>query len=44
MVNTYHWDFMRDFIIGIDAGFLLLLANRQTVTMPMTFRSNAAPL
>ncbi len=38
MVNTYHWDFMRDFIIGIDAGYWLpLLANRQTVTMPMTF-------
>jgi len=38
MVNTYHWDFMRDFIIGIDAGYWLpLLAGRQTVTMPMTF-------
>ena len=38
MVNTYHWDFMPDFIIGIDAGYWLpLLADRQTVTMPMTF-------
>ena len=38
MVNTYHWDFASDFVIGIDAGYWLpLLADRATVTSPMTY-------
>jgi hypothetical protein len=38
MVNTFHWPFNDEYIIGSDAGYWLpLLAGRQTVTLPMTY-------
>ena len=38
MVNTYHWDYMPNYVIGSDAGYWLpLLAGRATVTAPMTY-------
>jgi hypothetical protein len=38
MVNTYHWSFNDEYLIGSDAGYWLpLLANRQTVTLPMIY-------
>jgi hypothetical protein len=38
MVNTYHWSFNDEYLIGSDAGYWLpLLAGRQTVTLPMIY-------
>ncbi|CAN5859115.1 hypothetical protein BH10CHL1_BH10CHL1_03210 [soil metagenome] len=38
MVNTFHFDFWPDYVIGSDAGFWLpVLAHRRTVTAPMTY-------
>jgi hypothetical protein len=38
MVNTFSWDFAPDYVIGSDAGYWLpLLADRRTVTLPMTY-------
>ena len=38
MVNTFHWDFLPEYVIGSDAGYWLpLLARRATVTAPMTY-------
>jgi hypothetical protein len=38
MVNTFHWDFNDEYIIGSDAGYWLpLLAGRQTLTLPMIY-------
>ncbi len=48
VVNTFHWDFNDEFIIGSDAGYWLpLLAGRQTVTLPMNYnieRTNQSDL
>jgi hypothetical protein len=48
MVNTYNWDFLPNYVIGSDAGYWLpLLADRRTITMPMTYpreRSNVPGL
>ena len=38
VVNTFNFDFNNKYIIGIDAGYWIpLLANRQTITIPMIF-------
>jgi len=38
MVNTYHWDWLPDFVVGSDAGYWIpLLANRRTITAPMIY-------
>jgi len=38
MVNTFTWNFLPTYVIGSDAGYWLpLLANRRTVTVPMTY-------
>jgi hypothetical protein len=38
MVNTYHWDFLPEFVIGSDAGYWLpLLSSRKTITSPMIY-------
>jgi len=38
MVNTYHWDFLPNYVIGFDAGYWLpMLAHRSTVTSPITY-------
>jgi hypothetical protein len=38
MVNTWHWDFLPDLVIGSDAGYWLpLLTGRATVTIPMVY-------
>lgn len=38
MVNTFHFDFAPNYIIGSDAGFWLpALAQRRTVTAPMSY-------
>ena len=40
MVNTFHWDFLPNYVIGSDAGYWLpLLAGRATVTAPMIYLS-----
>jgi hypothetical protein len=37
-VNTHHWNFRPDYVIGADAGYWLpLLANRRTITLPMIY-------
>ena len=38
MVNTFHWDFNPNYVVGSDAGYWLpLLAQRRTITLPMTY-------
>lgn len=38
MVNTYHWDFFPEWVVGADSGYWVpLLAGRETVTMPMLY-------
>lgn len=38
IVNTFSWDFLPTYVIGSDAGYWLpLLADRRTVTVPMTY-------
>jgi hypothetical protein len=38
VVNSFNFDFNNKYIIGIDAGYWIpLLANRQTITIPMIF-------
>jgi len=40
MVNTFHWDYLPQYVIGSDAGYWLpLLAGRMTVTAPMVYAS-----
>lgn len=40
LVNTLHFDFNDKYIIGSDAGYWLpVLANRKTITLPMTYPS-----
>ncbi len=43
MVNTYHWDFLPNYVVGSDAGYWLpLLAGRASVTAPMIYLSERA--
>ena len=38
LVNTLHWAFLPDYVIGSDAGYWIpLLAGRSTITLPMTY-------
>lgn len=39
IVNTFNFNFNENYIIGIDAGYWIpLLANRETVTIPMIYQ------
>jgi hypothetical protein len=39
VVNTFNFNFNENYVIGIDAGYWLpLLANRNTITLPMIFQ------
>lgn len=43
MVNTFHFDFSDDYVLGSDAGYWLpLLAGRATITAPMTYTAERA--
>jgi len=45
MVNTFHWSFLPDLVIGSDAGYWMpLLAGRRTVTVPMTYANERSNL
>jgi hypothetical protein len=38
LVNTLHWAYLPDYVIGSDAGYWIpLLAGRSTITLPMTY-------
>jgi hypothetical protein len=39
VVNTFNFNFNKNYVIGIDAGYWIpLLANRDTITIPMIFQ------
>ena len=43
MVNTFHFDFADDYVIGSDAGYWLpLLAGRAAITAPMIYTAERA--